>query len=71
MTTFVERLLSHPNQINNKTRAAFYAQRSWHPLVQMKFEAETIVEPIDRSSGSMQGKITFPNGSVRYFELEK
>jgi len=63
----VEKMLSHPNLINNKNRVVFYAQRTWHPLVQMKFEAETVVEPAD-SSG--HGRITFPNGSVREFIVE-
>jgi hypothetical protein len=71
MTTFVERLLAHPNQINNKTREMFYAQRSWHPIVQMKFEAETVVEPIDRENGGTQGRILFPNGHVQHYGVEK
>lgn len=69
MTTEVERLLAHPNLINNKNREAFYAQRAWHPLVQMKFEAETVVEAPDRSKGEYKGRILFPSGTVREYEI--
>lgn len=67
MTTETERLLAHPNLINNKNRAQFYAQRSWHPLVQMKFEAETVVEPPEYPGGT--GRILFPSGSIREYTV--